>query len=133
MSIFRNGKLIYLRSNEPNEFWASLIEKAYAKFYGSYAALVAGGPLVAAVDFTGGIPQKITIEENQSDEKNTSLLQTLQIASANEAFISTSLMSSGTHLAEAESYGLTNNHMYSVTKVVDVSRFYQTESKHLVR
>ena len=84
------------------------------------------------MDFTGGIPQELTIEENQSDEKNTSLLQTLKIASANEAFISTSLRSSGGHLAEAESYGLINKHMYSVTKVVDVSRFYQ-KSNHLVR
>ena len=32
----RNGRLIYLRSTDSNEFWGPLLEKAYAKFYGSY-------------------------------------------------------------------------------------------------
>ena len=44
----RNGRLIYLRAKESNDFWSPLLEKAYAKFYA----------------FTGGIPQIIDIEKN---------------------------------------------------------------------
>ena len=131
--IFRNGKLIYLRSKEPNEFWSALLEKAYAKFYGSYAALEGGVGRDAAVDFTGGIPQVITIQESQTEEEIKSLLHTLKLVSANEALISTHLRLSGTHFREAQSFGLQSSHVYSVNKVVDVSEWYQKKSQHLIR
>ena len=129
----RNGKLIYLRSKEANEFWSPLLEKAYAKFYGSYAALEGGVSIDAAVDFTGGIPQVITIGDNLPEEESNSLLHTLKLASANEALISTALNLSGRLRREAESYGLQSSHAYSVTKVVDVSSWYQKQSKPLLR
>ena len=59
----RNGKLLYLKAEEPNEFWTPLLEKAYAKFYTSYQALESGTAIEAAVDFTGGIPEYIDISE----------------------------------------------------------------------
>ena len=109
------------------------MEKAYAKFYGSYAAHEGGVSIDAAVDFTGGIPQVITIQENQSEEENNSLLHTLKLASANEALISTALNLSGRLRRQAESYGLQSSHAYSVTDVVDVSKWYQRQSKPLLR
>ena len=132
--ISRNGRLIYLRSKDTNEFWSPLLEKAYAKFYGSYAALEGGVSIDAAVDFTGGIPQVLTIQENQSEEESNSLLHTLQLATANEALISTALNLSGRLRRQAESYGLQSSHAYSVTNVVivDVSKWYQWHKQEVV-
>ena len=62
----RNGELIYLKANNDMkddateiEFWSPLLEKAYAKLYGSYKALEGGLTIEAAVDFSGGIPEMI--------------------------------------------------------------------------
>ena len=98
---FRNGKLIYLRSNSPNEFWAPLLEKAYAKLHGSYAALEGGVTIDAAVDFTGGIPEVESWEAGaRTGEEEERLLHTLQLALANGAMVSTSLGSTRRHEAE---------------------------------
>lgn len=61
----RNGELIYLRSVDKNEFWSSLLEKAYAKLHGSYKALEGGLTIEAAVDFSGGIPEMISLQDTK--------------------------------------------------------------------
>jgi hypothetical protein len=51
----RYGQLMYCRSDDPNELWPALMEKAYAKLFGSYKALDGGNALDAMIDFTGKI------------------------------------------------------------------------------
>ncbi|XP_030759700.1 calpain-9-like isoform X2 [Sitophilus oryzae] len=51
------GRLVYLHCSNSTQFWAALLEKAYAKFYGSYENLLSGSTTRALQDLTGGIVQ----------------------------------------------------------------------------
>ncbi|KAF6205953.1 hypothetical protein GE061_020129, partial [Apolygus lucorum] len=44
-------------ANGKEEFWSSIIEKAYAKFYGCYENLHGGRPSSGLLDLTGGISE----------------------------------------------------------------------------
>ena len=114
----RNGKLIYLRSVEKNEFWGALLEKAYAKLHGSYRALEGGLTIEAAVDFTGGIPEMIDLERtNYSRER---LFYIMSKADANGAFMGCALTSDPSRSRSAQSLGLQSRHAYTITKVVEI-------------
>jgi len=125
----RNGKLIYLRGREQNEFWSPLLEKAYAKLHGSYAALDGGLSIHAAVDFTGGIPKIIDLTNNLQEPR--ALFHLLKLTCKNKGLITCALGSQ--YKAEAERLGLQPNHAYSVTKVVGVWSKKTRESIPLVR
>jgi hypothetical protein len=53
-----SSRLAFVKSKSENEFWAALLEKAYAKLHGSYQLLESGNFTEAMVDFTGGIGER---------------------------------------------------------------------------
>lgn len=126
----RNGKLIYLKSTEKHEFWSALLEKAYAKLYGSYRALEGGLTIEAAVDFTGGIPEMVDLTSLKTSKEE--LFYKLLRADQNNAFLSCSLANSR-YQKEAESKGLQSRHAYTITKVVDVRSTRERGSIPLIR
>lgn len=54
----RDGRCIYARCPDPQEFWVAMIEKAFAKLHGCYEAIEGGMPLEAMVDLTGGLAER---------------------------------------------------------------------------
>ena len=63
----QNKVPVYGQDPENNEFWVSLIEKAYAKLHGSYSALRSGFIDEALTDLTGLIPEKIKLDYLKSE------------------------------------------------------------------
>jgi len=54
----------YCRSRSANVFWAMLVEKAFAKRFGSYEALSGGHVHSALVDLTGGFSQVFSLRDD---------------------------------------------------------------------
>jgi hypothetical protein len=55
--------LFFSSSGEDNETWVPLLEKAYAKVYGDYAALEGGFSEEALEDLTGGVASSISVAD----------------------------------------------------------------------
>lgn len=129
----RNGRLIFLRAKEDNEFWSPLLEKAYAKFYGSYAAIEGGLSMDAAVDFTGGIPQLLSLDSYNTEAELNKLFHLLHSSHMNGALVAVSL--GVRHRQEGESMGLQAQHAYSVTGVhcVRAGSIFRRTSIPLIR
>ncbi|CAG0918880.1 unnamed protein product, partial [Notodromas monacha] len=56
------GRLVGVKCTDPSEFWASLLEKAYAKLYGGYENLESSSTMKALQDLTGGVVQSFPLQ-----------------------------------------------------------------------
>ncbi|NWX11997.1 CAN14 protein, partial [Aegotheles bennettii] len=117
------GQLIFVSSVYRNVFWGALLEKAYAKLYGSYEDLQIGQVSEALVDFTGGVNIRIKLAAAPPD-----LWDILT-----RATYSRSLMGCQTHLGTTKvlKNGLVAGHAYTVTGIRKVTCKYGPE--YLVR
>uniref|UniRef100_A0A8C2ME78 Calpain-12 n=1 Tax=Cricetulus griseus TaxID=10029 RepID=A0A8C2ME78_CRIGR len=104
----REGKLMFVRSEQRNEFWAPLLEKAYAKLHGSYEVMRGGHMNEAFVDFTGGVGEVLYLRQN-----TPGLFAALRHALAKESLVGATALSDRGEIRTDE--GLVKGHAYSVT------------------
>ena len=107
----KNGRLFLNRSDDINEFWPALLEKAYAKIHGSYGALKGGKARDAFTDFSGG-----TLEIFELESIPDNLFEILFKADQKGAFMSCS--THGEDQGETDRNGMVPGHAYSITKVI---------------
>ncbi|XP_036005988.1 calpain-5 [Fundulus heteroclitus] len=116
-----NGKLVYCHSNDKNEFWSALVEKAYAKMCGCYEALDGGNTADALVDFTGGVSEPVDLTENgykDDEEKRNDLFERVLKVHNRDGLISCSIRAITAEDMEAKlACGLVKGHAYAVTDV----------------
>uniref|UniRef100_A0AAR2JMH9 Calpain catalytic domain-containing protein n=1 Tax=Pygocentrus nattereri TaxID=42514 RepID=A0AAR2JMH9_PYGNA len=123
----KDGKLLFVHSEEGNEFWSALLEKAYAKVNGCYEALSGGSTSEGFEDFTGGIAESYELRKAPAN-----IFQIIQKALESGALLGCSI--DITSAADSEAITrqkLVKGHAYSLTGAVEVH--YRGGLEKLVR
>ena len=110
-----SGSLAFSRSGTSNEMWISLLEKAYAAYYGSYQALQSGYMRDALVSLTGGVPFTLDISVENKEEV-WEILKTIKKKSTDPS--SYCLMGCRTDKAPART-GIQTHHAYAILDCFD--------------
>uniref|UniRef100_A0AAG5DVB0 Calpain n=1 Tax=Anopheles atroparvus TaxID=41427 RepID=A0AAG5DVB0_ANOAO len=105
------GHLVYIKSSTQNEFWSALLEKAYAKLFGSYQALIGGSASEAMEDFTGGLTEGFDMKDVPKH-----LFEMIEKGCQNYAMFSCSLAAPPGEEENVTDQGLVKGHAYSITK-----------------
>lgn len=120
-----HGKLIFAHSQLDNEFWCSLLEKAYAKLHGSYAAMESGNLVDALVDFTAGFAERIDVIEHgarSTELKRIELFRHMREEAEHHSLMCCAIKATSPEDMNGRTeMGLVKGHAYCVTDVRKVN------------
>ncbi|XP_072621209.1 calpain-13 [Vulpes vulpes] len=106
-----NKECLFVHPRKNNqEFWPCLLEKAYAKFHGSYVNLHYGFLPDALVDLTGGVVTSINLHSIPSD-----LVMMVKTAVKTGSLMACGTLADPTGEARRMENGLVTQHAYTVT------------------
>ena len=117
------GRLVYSKAKR-KQLWVPLIEKAAAKIYGCYEALVAGRPIDGMRILTGAPCETINLQPRSNEELDRNLIWARLLSSYTAGFLmglSCGGFDVNVEENEYELMGLRPNHSYSILVVKNVS------------
>lgn len=106
----------FVRSPSRAEMWPMLLEKAYAKKYGSYETIEGGLVDIALSELTNGIPETL----NHVDHKNTKALWDKLYDSIKTGFLGAGSPSHPDGDRAISNMGITYGHAYSILDLKQV-------------
>ncbi|KAL8561164.1 hypothetical protein ACOMHN_054535 [Nucella lapillus] len=95
-------------ATDPDEFWVSLLEKAFARYHGNYKAVYGGQPGDAYLALTGGVAERIDFDDNE--HKSSRLFQRIHNAVNSGALVTCTVPEQYDDV-----HGLVGGHAYSLT------------------
>ncbi|XP_040207248.1 calpain-13-like [Rana temporaria] len=121
-----NGRYLSVQPRSNNEFWPSLLEKAYAKLRGSYQNLHWGFISEALVDFTGGVQLDFDLSKPPPD------LRDIVLAAARSGSLMGATTPGNLHTGNIElQNGIVQGHAYTVTDGLQID--YNNRTEDIVR
>ncbi|XP_020491792.2 calpain-12 [Labrus bergylta] len=114
----REGRLLFSYSHTRNEYWSTLVEKAYAKLIGSYGSLKGGNISEGMEDFTGGIAYSRDVSSSTPKVLWRSLTAALSRGSLLSCFIEAK---NYTEVSKVTGDRLIKGHAYAITDTEKVN------------
>nr|QBH22547.1 calpain family cysteine protease [Philasterides dicentrarchi] len=116
---FKGNGPAFSRANGP-ELWVILLEKAYAKAYGSYEIIEGGNPAVALRDLTGAPYENLDRDSNLSNQEMAEQYWNYVRKHDKDRYIMTCYTDSTDVVEEENDLGLLSGHAYSILDAQEV-------------